>query len=753
MDTLLQALQKLNMQQCDDIYRLWGMDVTDNASPSARNTLYLQRVKEPLAARFTWEHLSQEERLVLYRVLGHAERSGIERTTVQKKTQLSTEQFQAALDSLEQHLLIRESKVKQGMGQKVYYAPPKGSKNKAVVENVTFIMPYTESADALYTAGKEFFSSNSDRSTMPLDRILSTFYYGDLDELAKVYDISSYMYFGRSQLRALIEENIMTLEVAADIIQGLDKPAENLFQWLCQQGSTVSMDEVRKKTGFNDAQLFKVLQALENRALAFDTFSEQKRVLSIPHDIFDTLKLAAMQSRLNEKQGSQPFVPVETTPASVIPATSAFLYDLAIIIGNVYQQPIEPTQGGYVPKRIANKIRPLLHGRPRFSYYGEDDSYLDMVFHIATDLGVLLLTERTLEGTKPRYEPGPELPQWSRMDAAAQTKRLLEVWPSCRVWSDIAGVHYKQWDPYGWNYQLARGVITKYLAQCVPNQWYTVSSLLNQIWEKDAFALRTTHYGARKADRTKTSELRTKWKLSEGETYIGILASSIWEMGLVELGYAQNPLTEDDRHTHNPTQFMLTDVGAAALTAQTPEQATDNLATLNNMNGLNGHSALVLQPNFELLLLHPDFPALYSVLPFAQVNQIDMVSRLTLTRVSALRGSESGVTIEQMLRTLEERSQKGVPQNVEYSLRDWVKSFKGVKVSQVLLLEVSAESVADELCASSKFKSYGFQRLGPTTLAVSNTTNLSNLRSALEKETIFVKLSGEVFSRQKNSYY
>lgn len=754
-------MQKLNMQQRDDAYNLWAMDVTDNASPAARNALYVQRVKDPLAARFVWERLSQDERLVLYRVLGHAERSGVERETVQKKTKLSTEQFQSALSSLAQHLLIHESNSKNGIGQKMYYAPLKGGRDKATVENITYLMPYTESADSLYAAGKEYFSPNSDRSKMSLDRILSSFYYGDLDELAIVYDISSSLYFGRSQLRAMIQENISTPAIAVDILQALDKPAQELFQWLCQRGSTVSMEEVRRHSRFNDVQLYKILQEFESRALAFDTFSEQKRVLSIPLETFGTLKLAATETNLVGKLSSQPFTPVETVPASVVPATTALLYDLAMITNWTYQQTLEPTQAGHVPKRIANKIRPLLHGRPRYSYFNEDDSYLEMVFHLARELGVLLLTEQKLEGTKPRYEPGPLFEQWSRMDAVEQTKRLLEVWPKSRYWSDLAGVYYKQWDPYNWNYPTARSMITKYLARCQPNKWYTVSSLLNEIWEHDTFALRPVRYGMKKSDRTKTRELFSKWKLSDGETYIGLLSSSMWEMGLVELGYTQTTLSEDDFNKYNPTEFQLTDLGAAALASEASSSteeissAVDNLDGLNGENGANGRSALVLQPNFELLLLHPDFPTLYSVLPFVQANQIDMVSRLTLTRASVLRGAEAGVTIEQMLRTLEERSQKGIPQNVEYTLRDWVKSFKGAKISQILLLEVSAEAVADELCSSSKFKSYGFRRLGPTTIAINNTANLTNLRNALEKETIFVKLSGEVFTRQKNTggYY
>src|SRR5437588_12312925 len=141
-------------------------------------------------------------------------------------------------------------------------------------------------------------------------------------------------------------------------------------------------------------------------------------------------------------------------------------------------------------------------------------------------------------------------------------------------------------------------------------------------------------------------------------------------------------------------------------------------------------------------------PTLYSLLPFAQVNQVDMVSRLTLTRASVLRGMEAGNDIEQILRILEERSQKEIPQNVAYTLRDWVKLYKDVRISQVLLLEVSSEAVADELCSSPKFKEFNLRKIAPRTLMVSNDVNVQTLRNALNKEGVIVHINSEIFTRQ-----
>ena len=746
METVLQALQKLTTQQREDIFRLWGMSDTTDKEYNIRVGILLQRVKNPTAARFVWEQLSPDECQFLYQLLGHTERKGVELGTIQTKLHLSLEHFATILTKLEQLLLIQKSKVKQSQNYRVIYAPSKKSKSKPTIEEVTLLRPYLESAEALYTAGKEYFSANSDRSTMTIERILANFYYGSIEEARQIYDLErNTAYYSHSQLRALIQQGLKVTAFAADVLRQLDKQDRELLKWLCDQGGKMSMEAVRNKTGYTDTQLLNMLQTFENYALAFDTFSERKRVLAVPHDILRTLKAAATQANKPDQE-DEPFVPLAVEPSSTGSATTALLFDLATIVGAVYQQNIEPTQAGYVPKRIANKIRPLLQGIPRTQYYGEEDIYLEMVFHIAGDLNLIQLPSKPAEGVKSRYEPGPQLKQWSQLDAVGQTKRLLEVWYNCHQWRDIAGVNYSQWSYYTWNQNVARSTLTKHLAQSIPGKWYSVSALLNLIWDKDAFAMRPVQYGMKKSERTKNAALRTKWNTEDGEIYTGMLASTLHEMGMVELAFPESSFMPENSVRENPTAYRLTELGAAALSAN-KEAVPPSLAPSN------GNSALVLQPNFEILLLHPDFPALYSILPFAQVNKIDVVSRLTLTRTSVLRGSEAGTTIERMLHTLEERSQKGMPQNVEYTLRDWVKSFKGAKVSQVLLLEVSGEAVADELCTSPKLKSFGFQRLGPTMVFVSNSVGVTELRRALEKENISVNISGDIFTRQNRYGY
>jgi hypothetical protein len=65
-----------------------------------------------------------------------------------------------------------------------------------------------------------------------------------------------------------------------------------------------------------------------------------------------------------------------------------------------------------------------------------------------------------------------------------------------------------------------------------------------------------------------------------------------------------------------------------------------------------------------------------------------------------------------------------------------------------MLIEVSSEAVADEIVSSSKLKKYNLSKLSSNILIASNDINLTELRRALEKEGIAVRISGDIVTRQ-----
>ena len=113
----------------------------------------------------------------------------------------------------------------------------------------------------------------------------------------------------------------------------------------------------------------------------------------------------------------------------------------------------------------------------------------------------------------------------------------------------------------------------------------------------------------------------------------------------------------------------------------------------------------------------------------------------------AFRLCAAGKRVEQIRGALEEHSQKELPQNVLYTLNDWVKNYKEARISQVLLFEVSSEAIAQELCNTPQIKELGLRQIAPCTLVLSSDVNLQQLKRTLEKQGVTVHLSRNIITR------
>ncbi|MDQ6661890.1 MAG: helicase-associated domain-containing protein [Chloroflexota bacterium] len=746
MKSLNQKLTTCGEQQLEQVMRLWNVNFAAISAKKSksRQTLLLQTVRDPVAARFVWEALSENERLILYRTVGYQARGGQRYDTLLKKTRLSAPDFDAAVESLKDRLLLTEETTKMRGNQIAVYS----YSSAGPVEEVPVLFPFMESVDALYTTGQEMFSPKGSRLTKPLENLLKSLYDGQLRKLAQHYDIDTIDYYYRNELLTMLVDELVQSDVILPVVEQLEQVARVLFKWLCEQpGGKANMQEVRKQTGATNTELISLIHTLDTYALAFDTFSDQEHILFVPAQMHENIRKTTLEPQPEAPPG---LFPLASSPQAIQSSEPWLVYDMAVIIGAIYQQTIEPTQSGTVPKRLATKILPLLHGKARINRYSgqaDETNYMEMLFHVAQDIDIVRLSHPFLEGVKPRYEPGPELEQWSQLDLLEQNRGLLQCWTKCFQWIEMSGANfaYPQSGFYAWNPMAGRSVIAKHLQKCTPGAWYSVTSLLQSIWDEDSFALQKTQYNMRPRDTRKTASAHVKWNRSDGEVYIGMLASTLYEAGIVSLGYSQTD-TPAEHVRRNPDYFLVTEMGASVLSSlvDAPPSTTTPALPISASN-----RSLIVQPNFELLLLQPDMSALYSVLPFAQINQVGMVSRLTLTRQSALRGVESGQRVETMLQFLENYSQKDMPQNVAYTLRDWVKGYKDVSISSVLLLEVQSEDIANELCASAPLQPFAIRKIAPCILTVRNTIDLSKLQRALDKAGIAVRFSGEFVTPQK----
>jgi hypothetical protein len=334
-------------------------------------------------------------------------------------------------------------------------------------------------------------------------------------------------------------------------------------------------------------------------------------------------------------------------------------------------------------------------------------------------------------GGKPYYAPGPKFASWSKLTSSEQTKLLLHTWISRAEWPDIAAVNFRYSYDYNYTLQpvLGREKLLIYLRRCQPNQWYSCESLLRIIWENEPLGMHAhSPYASKIQHQQLALQLKdyAKWRACDGEIYIGMLTHTLRELGLIDIGYASAKDIERQKDS-SIVAFQLTELGDTVLNKQ-----FDKPEIQQNEQ----HKTLIVQPNFELLLIQPDFPTLYQLLPFAQVEQIGLVSRLTLTKAALLHGIENGLTLDQIVDTLTQRSQKDLPQNVIYTLNDWSKSYQEVKISQVYLLEVSDEDAGTRLLNLSQLKKQNIRKLTATTFIISSEMNLQTLQRLLDKEGI-----------------
>jgi hypothetical protein len=284
--------------------------------------------------------------------------------------------------------------------------------------------------------------------------------------------------------------------------------------------------------------------------------------------------------------------------------------------------------------------------------------------------------------------------------------------------------------------QPGRVALVEQLKKCVPERWYTIESLLHTLWSNDPLAMRHESPYVYKAELLKIQARQKEyrnWREADGEVYIGMLSHVLYELGLVALGYNE-AVEQPEQEPINPDAFQVSRLGSAAMTSHRGAKGEEQEE--------REQRSLIVQPSFEMLLMQQDFATLYQLLPFAQLDQVGMVSRLTLTRNSILHGLEHGYTVENILQILAEHSQKEIPQNVVYTLNDWAKAFQEAKISQVLLLEVSSEATATQLCGMRKLQEYNIRQVAPCLLLISSEINLQTLRNLLEKEGIKAHLNG-----------
>lgn len=720
MKSLSTILTEQPLAMLQSIAQWWGAEEPMQASLEARQQLE-RSMRDTIASRFVWERLGESERRVLFAVVGPSARNWCLFEMIPERARLEPEEARRALASLLEKCLVfsEMAKVQGGdlIGQRAtFYGYTLPRNPQAEVEEKLIAYVPTELATALYTTGREQFVPIADRSDKSLDELLMPYRQGDLDQIGRRFGLTLQAYYSRNEVRTAIAENLSQAEAVRYALTQIDPRLRDLYEWLRRQpGGRARTSSIRDFMHIDGADLAAVLHSMEEYALAFDTFSEGERILFIPKETLANLNNSderpAAEVGLQEQKDP---------PGAVQPPDTTFLWDLAVMASVAHQHEIELTRSGSLPKRAALRVVPLLVGSRARQSEEEALAYVELLKQEAVEMGLVVAPASTSKARN-HLGPGPKLESWGRHDLVMQARRLFRRWPTDRWWMDQPGASYQEWMTFYVEMPVAREVVQKLLRDCRPGVWYSLSSFRTTLHGDNPYVLRPSQRYAGEAGFKLAGDLRRQWEFTDGEIITGMFRSTLFELGIVSLGYHRESVPGENENI-NPDAFMLTELGREVLNSDLSASQQPS------------PRALVVQPNFQVLLMEPYMPALYWLVRFGVLEQIGRVSRFTLTREALGRGLKQGATIDEAIDFLEQHSQKALPQNVVYTLRDWARQYKeAVQAAPVpRLIEAPSEALAGELVSSPKLRAFRLHRVGPKVVAVPPETSLRDLWHTLE---------------------
>ena len=731
MKSLYAILGELSLPALQEIAPWWGAEPPERDDVDARQRLE-RSMRDTIASRFVWERLSDEERRVLFCIVGPSARNWqlVEHTP--ERSHLDPEVALAAVDRLASWRLIHTEQARvQGnelVGQRATfygYATPRNL--QAPIEEKLIAYVPTELATGLYTTGRELFIAHADRSEKTLDELLMPYRQGDLDQIGRRFGLTMQSFYSRNEVRAAMADNLTQAEAVRYALARVDPLLRSVYEWLRASDGKANLEETRRRFSLDDISLSRLLHALEEYALVFDTFSDGKRSLFIPYETLRNLQRAEARPQVTLGLEEVP------TPHAIKPSDPTFLWDLAALSAVASQQEIELTRAGSLPKRAAQRLLPSLssdrtHGR-------EDDAlaYVEMLKQEAHELGIISAPPSTSR-RRETLTVGDKLTSWSLHDVVMQARRLFKRWPNDRWWLDLPGARYREWHTFYLELPLARDAIATELRKCQPGVWYSLKSFRATIQGADPYVLRPSQRCAGEAGFKLAEELRAHWDETDGEIITGMFRSTLYELGYVALGYDREaPPTAHENV--NPDAFMLTDLGYEALHGELGASQQPS------------PRSLIVQPNFQVFLMEPHMPALFWLVRYASMEQIGRVSRFTFTREALQNGLSrhgAGASIDEVITFLDNHSQKALPQNVVYTLRDWERQLREAQQpeSTARVLKFRDESVVDRILRSHRLKAFRLRRVDARSVVAPPEISLGDLRGALEHLGYAKKLLG-----------
>ncbi|HYX48274.1 MAG TPA: hypothetical protein VE843_00920, partial [Ktedonobacteraceae bacterium] len=232
MKTLKQALAEYSEEQLKQLAAWWGIGDSPEEGWQHHYGLFIQRMQDPIAVRFAWEQINEDERKVLHNLISFSASNGVLHDVLHKITRLPQANFEQALTTLKHHMLILEEPTTIK-----YAGATSGSSSKQAkpaATKTTRLSIAKELFTLLLAISNEINAHNLDRSYMKLENILSRFGQERLYEIARLYGFMLHDYYSRTAPSARLVGQMVQPDVGYYAWEHLDTKTRKLLKWLCE---------------------------------------------------------------------------------------------------------------------------------------------------------------------------------------------------------------------------------------------------------------------------------------------------------------------------------------------------------------------------------------------------------------------------------------------------------------------------------------------------------------------------------------
>lgn len=403
------------------------------------------------------------------------------------------------------------------------------------------------------------------------------------------------------------------------------------------------------------------------------------------------------------------------------------LRDLYLYWDTVRRSAIALIQSGYVGKRGLKQLNDaLLTPDPNLDKARQEDqaAHLYLLRQILQEWRLVTAKGSTLQIQTKAGQVIPEL--WQKSEAE-QVKAVLDVWRKLPVPFTLNTREVYYVEP---NMRQACDTLLAALAQLPTATWIEAEDLLVNLQNRNEnffFPQRSRVQGSNSYYfYGNPKELIPKMDKLEQTFVAQIMAGFIFQLGLVELGFAAPP----DKPTAWQA-FRLTPLGTAVLHNKPLETTV-------------AAGQIIIQPNFQILAMGPVSLSLLAQLDlFAERQKVDRHAfEYHLSRESIYAAQQVGYAVDQVEAFLETATHNELPQNVRRSLAEWAAHHERIVFrSGVTLLQAANEALLTRLQDADATGKLLARAVGAA-VALVKSNRQPQLVSALQETGIFPAISG-----------